>query len=152
MKSLFLTAVAVLGAYGYAGAQETYSVGPASAVNVATLTTVIVGQNGDTCARYNLSRTCTQAQVCAAAAAPGGSSCTPTQARSAGVRLYASTQAGREEFLTHAIVLPKFIELVNAQQSEDRRSFCEFWSAATQTQRNNACTAMGAATGCNPGC
>lgn len=151
IRSLFLTAVAVLALGASAHAQETYSL-PAGAGNVATLTTVIVGQNGDNCARYSLARTCTQAQVCAAAAAPGGSSCTANQARSAGVRIYPLTQPGREEFVTFGIALPRFIELVNNQQNEDRRSFCENWNAASVSTRNTFCTTIGLASGCNPGC
>lgn len=134
-----------------AQAQETYSL-PAGAGNVITLSAVITGLNGDNCARYNLARTCTQAQVCAAANAPGGASCSAAQARGAGVRIYPLTQPGREEFVTFGIALPRFLELVAAQQQEDRRAFCEAWNAATTTQRNNACTAIGAASGCNPGC
>ena len=134
-----------------AEAQETYSL-PAGAGNVTTLSTVMLGLNGDTCARYNLARTCTQAQVCAAAAAPGGSSCTAAQARGAGVRIYPITFAGREEFVTFGIALPEFLRLVAQQQQETRRAFCESWAAANTTQRNNACAAMGAAAGCDPGC
>jgi hypothetical protein len=134
-----------------AAAQESYTVS-AGAENVATLSVVMAALNGDSCARYSLARTCSQAQVCAAANAAGGSSCTAAQARAAGVRIYPITFAGREEFLSFGIALPKFLELVASQQQEDRRAFCESWNAANQTQRNAACTAMGAPTGCTPGC
>ncbi len=152
IRSLSLAAVAVL-ALGAASvhAQEVYSL-PAGSGNVATLSVVIAGQNGDICQRWNLARTCTQAQVCAAAAAPGGSSCTATQARTAGVRIYAITQAGREEFVTFAIALPRFLEMVSSQQSEERRAFCEGWAAASVSTRNTFCTTIGLASGCNPGC
>jgi len=133
-------------------AQETYSVGPASATNVTTLTQVITGQNGDICARYGLVRTCTQAQVCTAASTPGGASCTAAQARTAQVRIYPLTQPGREEYVTQEIALKKFNELVAAQASENKRAFCVGWLAANTTQRNAACTDLSLATGCDPGC
>lgn len=138
-----LLALALLAFTASASAQETYSL-PASANNVTTLTGVITAQNGALCAAYGLARTCTQAQVCAAAGATGGSGCTAAQARNAGVRIFPLTQAGREEFAQHKIAAPKFAELISEQQAENRRSFCEAWNAANQTQRDSACTAIGA--------
>lgn len=146
-----LLAIVLLCGASLSQAQETYSV-PAPAQNVTTLSAVITKRNGDTCVNYALARTCTQAQVCAAAGAPGGSSCTAAQARGAGVRIFALTQAGREEFTTFQIALPKFNEIVAEQQAENRRSFCEFWAAANTTARNNACAAVGASAGCDPAC
>ncbi len=151
MRSLFLAAVAVLALSAVSHAQETYSL-PAGAGNVVTLTAVITGLNGDNCARYSLPRTCTQAQVCTAAGAPGGASCTAAQARGANVRIYPLTQAGREEFVTFGIALPEFLRLVANQQQETRRAFCEGWNAANTTARNNACSALGLAAGCDPVC
>jgi hypothetical protein len=150
MKTLTLVLVALLGAAS-AQAQETYSL-PAGAGNVVTLTTVIAGLNGDNCVRYALPRTCTQAQVCTAAGAPGGASCSATQARGAGVRIYPLTQPGREEFVTFGIALPAFLQLVSNQQQETRRVFCEGWLASNTTARNNACSALGLAAGCDPVC
>src|SRR5687768_9027420 len=66
----------------FAQAQETYSL-PASAGNVVTLSEVITFYNGETCGRYSLAESCTQAQVCTASGAAGGSSCTAGQARAA---------------------------------------------------------------------
>lgn len=150
MKSLPLVFVVLLAAVA-AEAQETYSL-PAGAGNVTTLSTVMTGLNRETCLRYSLSASCTQAQVCAAAGAAGGASCTAAQARAAGVRIYPITFSGREEFVTFGIALPEFLRLVAAQQSETRRLFCEGWNAATVTQRNNACTAIGLSAGCDPVC
>jgi hypothetical protein len=150
MKTLPLVLVVLLAAVA-AEAQETYSL-PAGAGNVVTLTTVMGSLNRETCLRYSLAASCTQAQACAAAGAPGGSGCTPAQARAAGVRIYPLTFAGREEFVTFGIALPGFIALVTAQQSETRRVFCEGWTAATVTQRNNACAAIGLSAGCDPVC
>jgi hypothetical protein len=151
MKCLYLAVALALVFSATAAAQETYSL-PASAGNVTTLSGVMTGQNGDNCARYFLARTCTQAQICAAAAAPGGSGCSAAQARSAGVRIYPLTQAGREEFVTFGIALPAFLQLVNNQKAEDRRAFCEGWAATSVANRNAFCTTMGQASGCNPGC
>jgi hypothetical protein len=150
MKILPLVLVVLLAAVA-AEAQENYTL-PAGAGNVVTLTTVMGGLNRETCVRYSLAANCTQAQVCAAAAAPGGASCTANQARAAGVRIYPLTFAGREEFVTFGIALPEFLRLVSAQQSETRRIFCEGWTAANTTQRNNACTAIGLSAGCDPVC
>lgn len=132
---------------GVAQAQETYSIA-AGATNVTTLTGVITAKNGDKCAKVSLPRTCTQAQLCTAKGVTGGASCTAAQARSAGERIYPLTQAGRDEFVTFEVALPKFTELVSEVQTDQRRDFCEKWNAATQTARNNACTAIGATSGC----
>lgn len=155
MKVIPLVLVVLLAAVAAEAQTETYSVGPASAANVVTLSTVIVGLNGDNCVRYSLPRTCTQAQVCTSAAAPGGASCTAAQARGSGVRIYPATFAGREEFMIFNIALPKFLELVAAQQQESRRAFCEGWAVSTVTARNSACSALGlpaSTAGCDPGC
>src|SRR5687767_9696001 len=86
---------------GPASAQvETYAV-PGSAANVATLTSVISFRNRETCERWSLATTCTQAQACTAANAIGGSSCTAANARAANARIFPLTQAGREEYVIH---------------------------------------------------
>jgi hypothetical protein len=151
MRKLLVLAVLVLAASA-AHAQETYSVGPASAGNVTTVGTVMAALNRETCLRYSLAASCTQAQACAAAGAAGGSGCTASQARAAGVRIWPATFAGREEYVTFGITLPRFLELVAAQQQETRRLFCEGWNASNTTARNNACTALGLAAGCDPVC
>ena len=134
-------------------AQETYSI-PGSAGNVTTLTAGITKLNGDKCAQYGLARTCTQAQICTSAGAPGGASCTNAQARTSGVRIWPLTQAGREEFITFAPgwVSDQFQAFIATQQAESRRVFCAAWTAATTTARNNACSAIGASAGCDPVC
>jgi hypothetical protein len=133
-------------------AQESYTI-PASAPNVASLTVVVTGHNGDVCERYSQPRTCNQAQACTAAETPGGASCTPAQARAAGVRIFALTQAGREEYTIHMIVLPKFLELLAAERAEQHRAYCVKWLALTQTQRNTFCTGtLGEPASCGPTC
>jgi hypothetical protein len=150
MKRLIFV-LTLLGLVKVASAQETYSL-PAGAGNVATLTTLVTKHDGDTCQSYALPRTCTQAQICIAASTPGGASCTAAQARAADVRIYPNTFAGREEYVTFEVALPQFLALVSAQQSEDRRAFCENWNAASVSTRNTFCTSIGLGTGCNPGC
>lgn len=151
MRSLLLAVIGVLTMAAYSSAQETYSL-PAGAGNVATLSVVAASFNGETCERFGLARTCTQAQACVAAGATGGSSCTAAQARSVRARIYPITFAGREEFVTFEVALPKFLELVGEQQREDRRNFCIGWNAASVSTRNTFCTTIGQPAGCNPGC
>ncbi len=151
MKVLPLVLVVLLAAV-VAESQETYSVGPASAAQVTTLTTVTSALNRETCLRYSLAAACTQAQVCTAAGAAGGSGCTAAQARTAGVRIWPATFAGREEFTTFGIALPGFNALVAAQNTETRRIFCDGWLAANTTARNNACSALSLSAGCDPVC
>lgn len=149
-RSLCLVAFFALMA-GTVFGQETYSL-PASAGNVTTLTSVINFQNGELCARLSLPRTCTQAQACVAPGclAAGGASCSAAQARAAGCRVYpASTQAGREEFVTFFIAAPRFIELVAMQNAESKRAFCEAWTANSGGQASCR-TAISAASGTDP--
>ena len=137
-----------------ASTQESYSV-PAPAQNVTTLTAVITKINGDLCVATSLARNCTQAALCVAAGVPGGSGCTPAQARAAKARIYPNTFAGREEFVTFGIALPKFLELVAEVAADQRRDACEKWTAASEASQNSACAALGlptVANGCKLGC
>lgn len=131
-------------------AQETYSL-PASAGNVVTLNEVITFYNGETCARYSLALTCTQAQACTSAVAPGGASCTAAQARNAGVRIYALTQAGREEFVTFVIAAPEFFRLADSvQKAAQRKLFCDAWAVASGANQGTCRTAISAPANSNP--
>lgn len=150
-RSLLLAAAAVLALSATAGAQENYTL-PAGAGNVVTISTLIAKGARDTCLRFNLLATCTQAEACQAAGAVGGTGCTAAQARAANARIYPNTFAGREEFTTFEIALPRFVELVASQQAEDRRAFCVAWNAASVGTRNAFCTSISLAAGCNPGC
>jgi hypothetical protein len=151
-KLLILAVLAALLVTPGAWSQETYTIS-AGAANVTTLSAVIMGQNGTICATYALTRTCTQAQVCTAAGTPGGSGCTAVQARTAGVRIYPLTQAGREEYVTFGIALPRFLELVAAQTAETLRATCTAWNALSQSARDTFCTGtLGLPAGCNFGC
>ena len=150
MRKILLV-LAVLFVPALASSQEVYSIN-ASAANVTTLTGVITKINGDLCAATGLPRTCTQAQLCTAASVAGGASCTAAQARAANARIYPLTQAGREEFTTFGIAAPKFLELVAEVAADQKRDACEKWTAATTTQKNNACAAIGLPNGCQLAC
>jgi len=145
MRKLVLALFVLTLSAGVAQAQEVYSL-PVGSGNVASLSVVITGRNGALCNRYGLALTCTQAQVCPLAGAAGGASCTAAQARAAKARIFPLTQAGREEFTTFEIALPKFLELVAEEKAEQRRAFCVAWLAKTQPERDAICT------GCDPGC
>ena len=128
-------------------AQETYSIS-ANAAQVTDLTSEVRVSNEQTCSRFNLAFTCTQAQACTAAAAPGGSACTAAQARGANARVFPQTQAGREEFVTFVIAAPEFTSRKSGVISWDQQTFCTTWRAGTQTQKDAMCTAGGLSAGC----
>lgn len=145
MRPLFIALFILFAAT--ASAQETYSQN-ATAANVIDLRAVTVADNEDTCERLGLSESCTQAQACVTGNAAGGSSCTAAQARTANVRIWPDTQAGRDEYVLHNFVLPRF----NAAKARIalRHAFklCRWWSTANTTQRNSVCTAAGQSAGC----
>lgn len=132
-----------------AEAQETYSLS-ASAGNVTTLTDVISFFNAQTCQGFSLAPNCTQAQACTAANAPGGSSCTAAQARNANARIWPLTQAGREEYTTFQIAMPRFLDLVGSVATAKRQTFSTAWAALSQGSRDSICTTLGLPAGCSP--
>lgn len=149
MRKSLLAVVLVLVAC-VASAQETYSIS-ANANQVSRLTKYETVQNAKTCLSFALSIGCTQAQACTAAGAAGGASCTAAQARAANARIFPATQAGREEFLIFVIILGFGIPEFDRQAfTFDQGQFCPLFKAATQTARDNACTAIGASAGCEP--
>lgn len=91
---------------------------------------------------------CTQGQICLAVNAPGGASCTAAQARGAGVRLFPTTQAGREEFVTFGLVLPQFQDQLEAVPSWQRYRQCLTWQAGNAATRDSMCTQSGLSAGC----
>lgn len=147
MRKLFVLAAFILAAP--ASAQETYSLA-ATAANVSTLTDIITFQNVDTCQRFALTATCTQAQACTAAGAVGGSSCTAAQARAASARIWVNTQAGREEFVTFQIALPRFLDLQSSLSSLKATIQARAAALATQTAKDNSCAQLGLPAGCYP--
>lgn len=131
-------------------AQENYTV-PAQAADVTDLSQVIIVRNEKLCIRLNAGTNgvCTQAQACTAANAAGGASCTAAQARAANARVFiGTTQAGREEYVIFAIVVPAFADQKAAVPGWERKRLCDFWATANTTQKNQICTDFGRAAGC----
>lgn len=123
-------------------AQETYSQA-ASAAQVLDLSAIITADNEDTCEGRSLAENCTQAQICTAANVAGGASCTAANARAAGVRIYPLTFAGRDEYVLHNFVLPRFLAARARISQRHRVKECRFWATATNTQKNTVCQALG---------
>lgn len=125
-----------------ASAQETYSQG-ATAAQVNDLSAIITADNEDTCESKGLVEGCTQAQICTATNTPGGASCTAAQARTAGVRIFPLTFAGRDEFVLHQFVLPRFNAAKGRIALRHLIKCRRFWATATNTQKNTVCTDLG---------
>ena len=132
-----------------AQAQESYNVA-ATAGQVTRLTKAVTIQNRQTCAASGFPASCTQAQVCTFVNAAGGASCTAAQARAANVRIYPNTLAGREEFVTFALVVPAFQQLVSTAPSTDQQDFCAAFKAAAPATQNSTCATYGLAAACEP--
>lgn len=130
-----------------ASAQESYSQN-ASAGQVTDLRAVVAAKNEETCERVGLSESCTQAQACTAGNAAGGASCTAAQARTANVRIFPDTQAGRDEYVLHVFVLPQFNEARNLISRRHQIKLCRWWATANRTQKDAVCTAAGQSAGC----
>jgi len=131
----------------FAEAQESYNVA-ATAGQVTRLTKAVTIQNRQTCGASGFPASCTQAQVCTFVNAAGGASCTAAQARAANVRIYPNTLAGREEFVTFALVVPAFQQLVSIAVSTDQQDFCAAFKAAAQGTNNATCATYGLPTVC----
>lgn len=144
-----LFALTFLGFCGFVEAQEVYTLN-ANAAQVVQLDRNRAARNRQTCSRYALTLTCTQAQVCTAATAPGGAACTPVQARGANVRIYPATQVGREEFLAFDLVLPEFLQRVADAASDEKKSACSWFALQTQPTKDAECSKWGLDAGCNP--
>jgi hypothetical protein len=130
-----------------AQAQETYSFS-ATASQVTTLNQGIADINAGTCATFALAATCTQAQACTAANAPGGAACTAAQARNANVRIWPNSQPGREEFIQFYWLLSNFNGMKSSIQSKDAQSYCTWYRAQTQTVKDSECTKTGRSANC----
>jgi hypothetical protein len=146
-RLLILAALAFIPAL--ASAQEAYTVN-ATAGQVTRLTKAVTIQNRQTCAQYGFIPACTQAQVCVQVNAAGGASCTAAQARASNVRIYPNTQPGREEFVTFALVVPAFQQLMATAVSTDQADFCAAFKAAAPATQNSTCATFGLAAACEP--
>jgi len=128
-------------------AQETYTLN-ASAPQVSRLNVVVNSVNDRACVSNNLPSGCTQAQVCTAAGTPGGSSCTAAQARTANVRIFPLTQAGREEYITFNLVAQQVQSYFEATIDYNHNKYCTWFRAQTVTVKNAECSKSGAPTDC----
>lgn len=150
-KLLFLVALATFPAF--AKADEVYSLTAQGTVTTGQLG--ILESDRDSyerrlCARYLLIKgsTCTQAALCTAANAAGGASCSNSQARAAGVRLYPSTLSGREEFLTFDWIAPVFQVRKASAQADAADAYCVWWRTQNQTVKNQECSKIGKPDNC----
>jgi hypothetical protein len=132
---------------GVASAQESYTI----SVNANQATRVEkarLHKNRQTCERWQLPASCTQAQVCVTASVAGGASCTVTAARTAGVEIYTAGLAGRQDFLTFSILVPAFQDFINQATAVDYQDACVLWAGFNQTQKNSVCSSIGLPAGC----
>lgn len=147
MKRLLFLAIIFLPAA--AQSQESYAVN-ATVGQVTRLTKAVTISNRQTCAANGFPAACTQAQLCVQVNAAGGASCTAAQARAANVRIYPGTLAGREEFVTFALVVPAFQQLMSTAVSTDAQDFCAAFKAAAQGTKDATCATYGLPAACEP--
>lgn len=125
---------------------ETYQISPT--VNQQTqLTEIVTAANERVCWDSDLPSDCSQSDACVAKGLPSG--CTANQARSAGVRIYPLTQAGREEYVQRSIVAPEFIERRAGLRGHYLEKMCRNWEAFDASQREALCAAAGLPSTCN---
>lgn len=129
-------------------AQETYSIS-ATAGQVASLAEIIAVDNVTTCITWGFSPGCTQGDVCIAAGATGGASCTAAQARAKGVRLWPATQAGREEYVIFSIAAPEFQSRKARYVQVSKSAYCWWFDHSNQTVKDAECTKVGFSSGCS---
>jgi hypothetical protein len=127
-------------------AQENYTV-PANAGNVTQLRQIIGAHNALVFDGAVLPIGSTQAQVCTALSIPGGASCTAAAARSRGARIYADSQAGREEYLIFELALPGFLSKLATVPASNVVARCVVFAAMNQTDKNTELAALGQPTG-----
>jgi hypothetical protein len=142
---LKIAAFAVFLLAGAADGAEVYAVA-ASDAQVVELRIYELAKNREQCRRLGLASTCTQAQACTAANAPGGASCTAAQARQAGCRIWPDTEAGRLEFITFnpGWLADLFKSAKASTPAQIGTEYCIWWGTQNQTQREAVCTAIGA--------
>lgn len=148
MRKVLLFVLGLVALAWPAESQETYSIA-ANASQHADLRQHVLGVNRSTCRRLQLVPTCTQAQACTAAQAPGGASCTAAQARGANARIWPDSQAGREEYVTFVWVAPHFVEARATLPNQGMGDYCIWWATQNQTTRDAECAKVGAPAGCS---
>lgn len=149
MRKIVFALLAVFAATT-AFAQETYSV-DATVQQVADLTAIINARNERLCYKVTAGAafTCTQAAACTFFNAPGGASCTATQARSVGARVYPNANAtDRTEYVKFNMAGPQFTDQKAILPSWSQFKACLKWQTDNQTARDSSCSAAGLGAGC----
>lgn len=147
-RRAFLFMLIVLLAAMMGEAQETYSVAITNPTKVSQLDLGRAQHNRSRCLLNSLPEGCTQAQVCVAANVVGGASCTAGDAIAADQRVYPSTLAGREAFITNELVRAKLPEYVKYQAALALGAMQSFCAVATPAQENALCVASGQGNSC----
>lgn len=152
MRKLILSLL-LLSFAGLASAQETYSFTINLAANVAKLDIGRQLANQALVARFGLTGSATQADICAASLAQtgqpaSGSACTLIEANALGIRLFPNSQAGRELFINLNLVKAELDVFVRQKAKLDFAALQGFCKTATQPQIDGVCTATGLSAGC----
>lgn len=152
MRKLILSLL-LLSFAGLASAQETYSVTINLAANVAKLDIGRQLANQALVARFGLTGSATQADICAASLAQtgqpaSGSACTLIEANALGIRLFPNSQAGRELFINLNLIKAELDVFVRQKAKLDFAALQGFCKTATQPQIDGVCTATGLSAGC----
>jgi len=132
---------------------ESYAVTINTAANVAKLDVGRQLANQALVARFGLTGSATQADICAASLAQtgqpaSGSACTLIEANALGIRLFPNSQAGRELFINLNLVKAELDVFVRQRAKLDFASLQGFCKTATQPQIDGVCTATGLSAGC----
>ncbi len=144
MKQFLLAVAALFVISGTASAQESYTT-PVGAQNVVKVNRARLRWNAAVCARYALSATCTQAQVCVPAGVAGGASCTAAAARAVDVEIFANTQPGRELYFIHQLLVKLVVpSLQSSDVIDDITAQQRNWTLGNDTVKNAMCLAAGA--------
>lgn len=138
---------------GIASAQETYSVTINLAANVAKLDVGRQLANQALVARFGLTGSATQADICAASLAQtgqpaSGSACTIIEANNLGIRLFPNSFAGREAFVNQNLIKAELDVFARQKAKLDFAALHGFCKTATQPQIDGVCTATGLSAGC----
>lgn len=122
------------------GAQESYTQN-ATAPQAAKVTTARLDRNANTCLSLGLASDCTQAAACVAVGL--ASNCSANAARVAGVRIDDTNQSWSETIL--------YTEIKKRDETDEQADVAASraaWFAASQAQRDSACSAIGRPAGC----
>lgn len=132
---------------------ESYAVTINTAANVAKLDTGRQLANQALVARFGLTGSATQADICAASLAQtgqpaSGSACTLVEANGLNIRLFANSLAGRQLFIEMNLIKAELDTFVRQRAKLDFAALQGFCKTATQPQIDGVCTASGLSAGC----